>query len=503
MARFDTHLFRPTLNRVVEALVDATSAANREVDLLHREREHWEEFVAALRDLPEGRRQWADTAWGDTALVSIAWWTDYLGQRHFRICAGNSRDGSYQDFNVQRRDRRPPLWHLFPDGLFQRRRQKEGVWLAACACGACGAPEALGWMGPCCGPCHDRREEQGGAGPPRRSTWRAEGAVCALAFSPDGGTLAAARADNSAVGLWDVRTGALRGTVSGSRRPANTLAFSPDGALLACADASRQLLVTDLSRPEVVLRHQEAFEVAHLAFAPHGLTLATGGCNGLHVWERPGRAAPWRMVQARDGEVTALAFNPSGDRLAVGGPGKLALLDARSGEQLPCSPAELPQPLAVRVLGFAPDGASLVAVGLGPNAPWTQLMVESLAAGGLGPNVPLAQLAGEWDPDGRVQVWDVLPGEARRRSTHTLERARHAALSADARWLAWLPLPGHNSEALVTFHEISGNRCAGSLGWDLAEGLTCLALAPDGQTLASGGRAGTIKLWPWRLLLEA
>jgi WD40 repeat protein len=56
--------------------------------------------------------------------------------------------------------------------------------------------------------------------------------------------------------------------------------------------------------------------------------------------------------------------------------------------------------------------------------------------------------------------------------------------------------------AVVTLLK-TGGWCVTSLDWDGVEPLTCLAFSPDGQTLATGGQLGTVKLWPWRRLLDA
>src|SRR5262249_59203127 len=78
------------------------------------------------------------------------------------------------------------------------------------------------------------------------------------------------------------------------------LAFSPDGWLLAAAEnGCRRLIVYDLDSGETVLEHEENFLIGCLAFAPDGMTLAVGGPQGVHLWERRGRAGSWQGAPTR------------------------------------------------------------------------------------------------------------------------------------------------------------------------------------------------------------
>jgi WD40 repeat protein len=58
------------------------------------------------------------------------------------------------------------------------------------------------------------------------------GALCSVAFSPDGTTFASGLLDNT-VELWRVSDGALLRTLTGHTSWVSAVAFSPDGATLA------------------------------------------------------------------------------------------------------------------------------------------------------------------------------------------------------------------------------------------------------------------------------
>jgi WD40 repeat protein len=103
--------------------------------------------------------------------------------------------------------------------------------------------------------------------------------VTDVAFSPDGGTLAASAA-NGTVRLWDVGTHRPRGaTMAGHTAAIFGLAFSPDGRTLASASADKTVRLWDVATQlplgvPLVPRDEVAGAVV---FSPDGSTLVSIG----------------------------------------------------------------------------------------------------------------------------------------------------------------------------------------------------------------------------------
>lgn len=105
--------------------------------------------------------------------------------------------------------------------------------------------------------------------------------LSAFAFSPDGHTLATVSGGRGSVKIWDVRTGRLQDSFRVEGEVAS-LAFSPDARTLAAGGARGvQLwdLATGLNRLTLPARSPEA-----VAFSPDGRTLAISAEGSVGLW---------------------------------------------------------------------------------------------------------------------------------------------------------------------------------------------------------------------------
>ena len=105
--------------------------------------------------------------------------------------------------------------------------------------------------------------------------------VRALAFSPDGTTMASGSSDKTII-LWDVATRqALGSPLSGHTDAVASAAFSPDGSILATGSWDKTIILWDFATRKPLGSSLKAHsgQVVSLAFSPDNRLLASGSSD--------------------------------------------------------------------------------------------------------------------------------------------------------------------------------------------------------------------------------
>lgn len=158
--------------------------------------------------------------------------------------------------------------------------------------------------------------------------------VWSVSHSPDGSILATASFDNT-IRLWSSKTGHCQGVLMGHSGWVYDVAFSPTGKSLASVSEDGTCRIWNLQRYESVPCSVREDYLAAVAFNPDGSVVAVGGARG--VVSLVAVDAP--QSQARELEhgsrVRALCFAPSGGVIATAGDdGSIHLWLADTGTRL-------------------------------------------------------------------------------------------------------------------------------------------------------------------------
>jgi WD40 repeat protein len=323
----------------------------------------------------------------------------------------------------------------------------------------------------------------------------------AVAFSPDGRTLAVGSEDRT-VRLLNAGTGAEQLTLQGHASRVRGLVFTPDGNTLVSCDDEGTVRLWALGRrfdQDVLPPHGNAIRA--MAFAPNGPLVATGGSDeSVRLWDTQLREQTARL-RLRHGQVWHLAFSPAGDTLAISTEdGSICLWSmSGSGEVRTLGPHRL----RTWCSAFSPDGATLATVSEdGTTGLW------DLATGHQKKSFPgrgTAMLAVVFSPDGkrlvtggfdgRVEVRDAATGQPQAALDGHTQGVLLTAFSPDGNWLVTGGIDSlvqiWDAKTLARRHAIAGH----------SNNVFSAAFTPDGRTLVvgSGSRGvrlpGEVKFW--------
>lgn len=353
---------------------------------------------------------------------------------------------------------------------------------------------------------------------PRRIATLTVPEAAAVAFSPDGKTLAAVggNSSNGTLGLWDISNPAAPARLemrTGVYYP-DAVAFSPDGRLLVTASGTitgnNNGTVTGRTRTTLwdIANLRSLRPIANvpvwdgdggLAFSPDGRTLALSLGHDGALWDIANPARPRHLVTlvGHTDDITAMAFSPDGRTLATVGLDDDAILWSTADPAHATESAVLAgdtQPIGA--VAFAAGGKTLV------TADWDTEVTRWRVAGAR-PSVAatLTGRAGQVDavavsPDSRTVVtanydqsvilWDVTdparPRVLARLTTHA-GPVSSVAFSPDGRILA----AGSWDDQMTLWsvsdrsrpRELTIVRCRGVVGW--------MEYSPRGRTLVAGG----------------
>jgi RNA polymerase sigma factor (sigma-70 family) len=340
--------------------------------------------------------------------------------------------------------------------------------------------------------------------------------VTAMAFSPDGKTLATVQRDG-VIRRWEPDTGKEIDPPDGHFGRINSLKFAPDGKTLVSngildgkaiawdVPAGRVREILFESRTSVQASERWSAE----AVSPNGKIVALvrwrfrehKDIDPIRLWDVVA-GKELRTLKSDTRVIPECIFSPDGKLLAARAKDGIGLWDVATGKEVQQLPAKAGS------FTFSPDGKVLASGGE---------VDQSITLW----NVAEATAIRRWDtghkqsfrlyfsPDGKwlastdhfdVRIWETDSGKEMRRIPQSVLPLESLAFSPSGRVLAagWRRQWSngdelHESGAISLWDVLSGEQIR---QFDVPQGsVSAVAFAPDGRTLASGGQDSTILLW--------
>jgi serine/threonine protein kinase/WD40 repeat protein len=398
-----------------------------------------------------------------------------------------------------------PTFVLSPDGRWLARQENSDIVLQPIASGK--SQNVLGHYGPTCSLAFSRQEALLAAGIRDHTTliWDVtkneqlgtlrghRERVLDVAFSPDGEWIATGGLDYT-TRIWATGTGQIVATLSSFASPAFAVKWSSTGDYLAVSmNNAREVFLYQITGRHGVQQWLTGHrvELHNVAAHPHLQRLTTSGYSELMSWDHSVSRPSPISIGPNPGAVTSVVYNQDGSHLAIGSGTEILIRDANTGKIR----SRFSVPYRVDAMAFDPTGERLA------YGDWAgNLIVWDLAT-----RRPVQEFR-----TGSL-IWSIVYlDNPRRLVTHGRDTVLLFNLESDklerkvelaGGGIRKLVADRMNSRLVVGFQ--SGAIGSVSLP-DLTPGprlehahdgsVICLALSPDGRLLASGGTDSRVVL---------
>ncbi|MEZ5537483.1 MAG: CHAT domain-containing protein [Thiolinea sp.] len=332
------------------------------------------------------------------------------------------------------------------------------------------------------------------------------GAIWSVAYSPDGSTIASGAGDGK-VRMWDTETGKNIKTLQGHTASIRSVAYSPDGNTIAASGTNRHLeaypgvedhnvRMWDTKTGQVIKTLQgHSGDIWSVAYSPDGSTIAAGAYDGtVRMWDtKTGKTV--RTLQGHRERTRSVTYSPDGSNIASGAyDGTVRIWDTKTRQNIKALQGHTSNVLSV---AYSPDGSTIAS---GENDStvriWDTKTGQTIKIlEGHYYNIdsvvysPDGSTIASSTPGSTVRIWDTKTGQAIKTLEGNPFGPTPVAYSPDGSTIAF----GENDSTVRIWDTKTGKAIRTLQGY--SGGVHSVAYSPDGSTLASGEDDSMVRIW--------